>query len=98
VFKLAYLLIESIYWPSGSATNSINITVKPPVAMTAKLVGNSILISWPGNAVNYTLQMTASLLPPTTWSTAPVTPVKVNGQVIATVTPTGNRQFYRLSQ
>jgi hypothetical protein len=72
--------------------NQFDHTVQAPLAMSAKLVGNSILISWPDNGVNYTLQMTSSLLPPTT--TAPVTPVKANGQVIATVT----RQFNRLSQ
>jgi hypothetical protein len=82
----------------ASATNSISITVQAPLKMSATLSGNSIVISWPDTGTNYTLQMNSSLTTSGGWSTAPVTPVKANGQVTATVSPTGIQQFYRLSQ
>ncbi len=81
-----------------SVTNSVNITVNAPPAISAHFSASQLVLSWPDSAANYVVQVTHSLVPPVAWSPATVTTVKANGQVTATITPTTAPAFYRLSQ
>ena len=79
-----------------SATNSIAITVSAPPKMNVQVVGKNLQLSWPATG-SFVLQVTSSLTPPVSWAPAQVTTTTANGQVTATITPTGGRAFYRLS-
>jgi hypothetical protein len=82
----------------ASATNLISISVVAPPQMTAVVLSKNLVISWPASSGNYVLQVTSSLTPPVSWTTAPVNTVNINGQITAVIPPSGTRSFYRLSQ
>ena len=79
----------------GDATDIGAFELLPPTAGIVQ-AGNTMVISWPTNRTGFTLQSTAQLAPPTTWTSVSITPVIVGNQYTVTITKTGLRQFYRL--
>ena len=68
----------------------------PPLTLTRS--GANITLTWPSNAVIFTLQSTTNLVPPAVWDAVSPPPVVVNGQNTVTNTISGTRRFYGLSQ
>jgi hypothetical protein len=57
----------------------------------------NIVLTWPTNAANFTLESTPSLASPV-WMTNSVAPIIVNGQYTVTNAIGGIQQFFRLSK
>ena len=57
---------------------------------------SGVILTWPTNAVGFTLQSTTNLVQPVVWSTNSPAPVVVNGQNTVTNPITGPQQFFRL--
>jgi hypothetical protein len=60
--------------------------------------GANVILTWPTNAVGFTLQSTTNLAPSAVWSAVFPASVVVNGQQTVTNVISGKQQFYRLSQ
>jgi hypothetical protein len=67
-----------------------------PVSLNAGSSGNGLVLSWPTNAVGFTLQSTANLSPPVTWIDSRTTPVVMGAQFALTNPVSGTARFYRL--
>src|SRR5690348_1463350 len=67
------------------------------VKMAIALSSGNVILTWPTNAVGYTLQSTTNLSL-VSWSTVSPAPVVVNGQNTVTNLILGTQKFYRLSQ
>ena len=73
-----------------------NITINGS-SLTITPLGTRVILTWPTNATELTLQSTTNLASPA-WTTNSQLPVRVNGQNIVTNSVSGTQQFYRLSQ
>lgn len=60
--------------------------------------GQNAILSWPTNALGFTLECATNLTPPAAWSLVTNAPVLVAGQYSVTNPLTGPQQFYRLSR
>jgi Peptidase C10 family len=78
-----------------SASTNVIVQFVQPTVLTATLVGNQMVLSWPTNLAGFTVQYTTNL-PPVTWTSNPVTPVVLDGQNIVSNVLTGNAMFFRL--
>jgi hypothetical protein len=70
----------------------------PTPQLTIIRSGTNALVTWPTNALEFTLQSTTNLVPPTVWTTVSPPPYAViytNDEVTNTIS--GTDQFYRLS-
>src|SRR5262249_19312434 len=70
----------------------------PPPQLTITASGTNVILSWPTNAVGFTLQSTTNFRSSASWVTNSSAPVVVNGQNNVTNPVSGPQQFYRLSQ
>jgi hypothetical protein len=59
---------------------------------------SGIILTWPTNAVGFTLQSTTNLSSPAVWSTNSPAPVVIGGQNVIINPLTGPQQFFRLKQ
>jgi len=59
---------------------------------------SGIVLTWPTNAVGFTLQSTTNLVSPAVWSTNSPAPVVIAGQNTVTNPISGPQQFFRLVQ
>jgi hypothetical protein len=57
-----------------------------------------VILTWPTNAVGFTLQSTTNLSSPSVWVTNSPAPVVIGGQNTVTNPISGTQQFYRLTQ
>jgi hypothetical protein len=69
-----------------------------PPLLTLIHYGANIVLTWPTNAVGFTLQSTTNLHSPAAWVTNSPAPVVINGQNTVTNPISGAQQFYRLRQ
>ncbi len=76
---------------------SISLPINAPQLTIMPSITN-VVLSWPTNATDFTLQFTTNLVPPAVWSTNSPSPVVVNGQNTVTNPISGTQKFYRLSQ
>ena len=82
-------------WLAGSdPTNPFSF---PPL-LTLIPSGAKVILTWPTNAVGFTLQSTTNLGSPVMWSTNSPAPVVIGGQNVVTNPITGPQQFFRLKQ
>ncbi len=58
----------------------------------------NVILTWPTNAVGFTLQSTTNLVSPAVWSSNCPAPVVIVGQNTITNPTTGAQKFYRLVQ
>jgi hypothetical protein len=65
-------------------------------SIDARPSGNELILSWPTNAVGFTLQSTFNLTLPVAWDESTNTPAVIGAQFTVTNAMTGSVQFYRL--
>jgi uncharacterized repeat protein (TIGR03803 family) len=93
---------NALYGTATAGGNSNHGTVfsftlpLPPLAIIRS--GANVILTWPTNAIGFTLQSTTNLVSPVIWATVSPGPVVVNDQNTVTNPVTGTGQFYRLSQ
>jgi len=58
--------------------------------------GIDVILTWPTNAVSFTLQSTTNLISPAVWSTVSAEAIVIGGQNVVTNAISGSQQFYRL--
>ena len=84
----------------GGGTNGVgtmfNLTLGPELAIEP--TGTNLILSWPTNALTFTLQVTTNLAPPVVWTAVTPAPVAMAGLNSVTNAITGVEQFYRLGQ
>src|SRR6266567_7513908 len=78
-------------------TDPTNPFSLPPL-LTLIPYGANVILTWPTNAVGFTLQSTTNLVSPEDWSANSPAPVVIGGQNVVINPISGPRQFYRLSQ
>ena len=95
---------NTIYYYQVRAYNSIgpsdnsgtmSVTTQAPVILSIRLNGGSILLWWPTNTWEFTLNYCSNLLS-TNWTAAAPLPVIVDGQCTVTDTLSDVMRFYRL--
>jgi hypothetical protein len=69
----------------------------PQPQLTIIPSGTNVILTWPTNAIVFTLQSTTNLVSPVVWNTVSPAPVIVNGQNTVTNSISGSQKFYRLS-
>jgi len=69
-----------------------------PAQLTITASGAHLVLTWPTNAVGFTLQSTTKLDSTAAWSTNSPAPIVIAGQNTVTNPITGAQQFYRLVQ
>jgi hypothetical protein len=69
-----------------------------PAQLTITASGAHLVLTWPTNAVGFTLQSTTKLDSTAAWSTNSRTPIVIAGQNTVTNPLTGPLRFYRLAQ
>ena len=67
-----------------------------PVSLTLRPSGNEMILSWPADAVGFTLQSTLDLTPPVTWNEVTNPPAVLGGQFTVTNPASSGAQFFRL--
>jgi uncharacterized repeat protein (TIGR03803 family) len=87
---------------SGGASNRgtifrLTLTPLAPQLSIIPAAGN-VILSWPTNAIGFTLQSATNLGPSAIWTTNFPAPVVVNGQNAVTNPISGTQQFFRLSK
>ena len=97
------LSANALYGTASAGGSSYNGTVfslslPPPPQLTIIPSGADVILTWPTNAAEFTLQSTTNLVSPAVWTTVSPAPVVVNGQNAVTNPISGTQQFYRLSQ
>jgi len=65
-------------------------------SLRARPNGNELILSWPTNAVGFTLQSTLNLAPPVTWIDSMSVPTVIDARFTLTNDTSGGAQFYRL--
>jgi hypothetical protein len=73
-----------------------SFTLQPPPQLTIVASGTNVILSWPTNAVGFTLQSTTNL--GGAWSTNSPAPIVIGGQNVVTNPLSGPQRFYRLKQ
>jgi len=71
-------------------------TVLPLPSLNARPNGNELILSWPTNAVGFTLQSTPNLASPVAWIDSTNPPASIGTQFTVTNTTSGPAEFYRL--
>ena len=107
----SYYVSSSGEWTSPTTPPSENVNVlllganfqfqvvpASPPPLTHTRSGANIILTWPTNAVIFTLQSTTNLVSPAVWDAVSPPPVVINDQNTVTNTISGTRKFYRLSQ
>ena len=65
-------------------------------SLKARPNGNELILSWPTNAVEFTLQSTLNLTPPVTWIDSTQSPAVIGAQFTVTTSASDSARFYRL--
>jgi hypothetical protein len=69
-----------------------------PVYLSARQSGSELILSWPTNAVGFTLQSNLNPTLPATWIDSTNAPATVGAQFTVTNTIVASGQFYRLKK
>jgi uncharacterized repeat protein (TIGR03803 family) len=89
--------VANVSGPGGSGTIfSISLQVTPP-QLTLTPAASNVILTWPTNATDFTLQSTTNLVS-TVWTTNLPAPLAVNGQNTVTNPISSAQQFFRLAQ
>ncbi len=82
---------------SGGANNAGTVfRIIMPVALNCRVSGNELVLSWPTNALGFTLQSAADLNSSTNLIDSTNAPTTVGAQFTVTNSISGSAQFYRL--
>ena len=83
---------------SGISSDAVfSLSLIPP-QLTITPAGASVILTWPTNAIEFSLQSTTNLASSAVWTTNSPATVVVNGQNTVTNPISGTQQFYRLAQ
>lgn len=95
---IAYSGSLSVNSDATAGDNSLSVSGVGtlPVLFSASQ-SNKLILSWPTNAVGYTL-VYATNLPATSWATSSPSPLIVNGDYTVTNTMSGSSKYYRLKR
>jgi uncharacterized repeat protein (TIGR03803 family) len=81
---------------SGDGTVfSLTLPVRPQLTIT--LSATNVILTWPTNAVGFTLEFATSLVSPIVWTTNSSPLIVINNQNVVTNPITRTQQFYRVS-
>ena len=80
----------------GFTWAEVTTPARPQLSITP--TGSSVALTWPTNAVGFTLQSATNLGPSAVWSTNSPAPVVIAGQNTVTNPITGAQKFHRLVQ
>ena len=69
-----------------------------PPLLTLIPYGANVILTWPTNAIGFTLQSTTNLSSPSVWTSNSPAPFVIGWQNVVTNSLSGPQQFYRLSQ
>jgi hypothetical protein len=85
---------------AGSTSSVFAQCITPQTTPQLNIVSSSdsVILMWPTNADDYTLQSTTNLVSPAVWSAVSSEPIVINGQEVVTNAISGAQMFYRLSQ
>ena len=90
---------NTLYGTAGGGTNSTGMVFSltlPTPQLVIIFSRGGVVMAWPTNLLNFTLQSTTNLDP--VWSPVPLSPVIINGQNVVTNPISGSpQQFFRLS-
>jgi uncharacterized repeat protein (TIGR03803 family) len=90
---------NTLYGTAGGGTNGTGMVFSltlPTPQLGITFSGSRVVMVWPTNLLNFTLQSTTNLDP--VWSPVPLSPVIINGQNVVTNPISGApQQFFRLS-
>lgn len=78
--------------------NHTVVLVGGAVSLQSRPSATGLILSWPTNAVGFTLQSTFSLAPPVVWLDSTSMPAVIGTQFTVTNSTSGSAQFYRLSK
>ena len=81
---------------SGGSGTVFKIFFPPQLSILP--AGPDLILTWPTNAVGFTLQLSTNLFSQTAWTDVPQSPIILNGQNLVIVPTSGAGQFYRLKQ
>ncbi len=90
-------LYGTAYNGGSSGNGTVFSLTLPPPQLTIIPSGGHLNLTWPTNAIGFSLQSTTDLASPV-WTTNSLVPVVVNGQNTVTNLISGTQQFFRLSQ
>ena len=90
---------NTLYGTANGGTNGTGMVFSlslPTPQLAITFSGSGVVMIWPTNLLNFTLQSTTNLDP--VWSPVPLSPVIINGQNVVTNPISGApQQFFRLS-
>ena len=90
---------NTLYGTANGGTNGTGLVFSltlPTPRLAITFSGSGVVMVWPTNLLNFTLQSTTNLDP--VWSPVPLSPVIINGQNVVTNPISGApQQFFRLS-
>jgi len=91
-----------VTWNSGGNEGAqlwlVAVQSAPIPKLQARVAGGKVILSWPGSATGYGLEMTSNLLSSNSWAAVTNVPVVVNSQNIVTNTIFQPGLFYRLKK
>jgi uncharacterized repeat protein (TIGR03803 family) len=83
-------------WSYGTIFSITSPGTPPELSITP--AGTNVILTWPTNVSDFTLQSATNLGSTVVWTSYSLTPLVVNGQNTVTNPISGTQQFYRLSQ
>ena len=69
-----------------------------PVYLKSSRSGNNLILSWPTNAIGFTLQSATNLIPSVTWDDSSNAPVIIGAQFTVTNPISDGVRFFRLKE
>ncbi|MBU6400632.1 MAG: hypothetical protein KGS61_09960, partial [Verrucomicrobia bacterium] len=87
-------------YPADSATWATQITelITDAIALTAKVSGTNLVLTWPGAASGFQLQSTPNLSPTNTWTTVTQPPILSNNLFTVSLPLGGSQVFFRVTR
>ena len=82
----------------GFNDNGVIFRISIPVKLNSRVSGNELVLSWPTNALGFTLQSSSDLNSPTNWMDSTNAPAVVGAQFTVTNNLSASAQFYRLKK
>ena len=96
---LGNILYGTAYAGGSSGLGTVfSLSLPPPPQLAVIRSGANVILTWPTNALGFTLQSTLNLVSPAVWITNSPAPVVADGQNTVTNPVSGAKKFYRLSQ
>jgi hypothetical protein len=97
VVKIAPDGTQSLF--ASGLDNPTALAFQPLPVLNISLSGaNAVSLSWPTNALGFTLQSTTNLNPPVIWTTVSFPPIAAGGFNVLTIPATNSQVFFQLAQ